>query len=121
MRLPPLTMRCTIARRGTGADEYGEPLAPQTVATDVPCYWWAGQAFASAPGKLQSMVAVTLEHIVFAPGQDVRTGDHITAVVDHLGQTAFGPDSYRVVIGAAVMRNHIDCTLRLGEAIGGRS
>lgn len=121
MRVPPLTMHCTIARCGTQSDSYGEPVAPQTVGTNVPCYWWAGQAYASAPGDLQSMVAVTLEHIIFAPGQDVRTGDLVMSVSDHLGREVFAADAYRIVIGAAVMRNHIDCTLRIGEAIGGRS
>ena len=67
------------------------------------------------------MIAVTIEHVMFEPGEDVRAGDHITTVTDQFGNVVFGPGEYRVVIGAAVMRNHIDCTLRLGQAIGGRS
>ena len=121
MRLPPLTMLCTIARRDTTADDYGEPSAPGVVASDVPCYWWAGQVATSAPGNLQSLVAVTIEHVMFAPGQDVRAGDHIQTVTDEFGRVVFTVSDYRVVDGAAFQRNHIDCTLRLGQAIGGRT
>ena len=74
-----------------------------------------------ANAEVLGTVAIDTEHILFAPGQNVRQGDWITTVTDHLGATVFAAADYRVVEHVAVMRNHLDCTLRFGKVIGGRS
>ena len=115
-------MLCTIARPdATARDAFGQPLAAPTLATRVPCYWWAGQSWVTNSADVPGQIAVDTEHVIFAPGQDVLPGDRITQVTDHLGNTVFGAEDFRVVQNPAVMRNHLDCTLRYGKAIGGRA
>lgn len=115
-------MLCTIARPdATSRDTFGQPTAAPTLAANVPCYWWSGQSWVSNSADVPGQIAVVTEHILFAPGQDVRAGDHITAVTDHLGNAVFSAADFRVVQEPAVQRNHIDCTLRYGNAIGGRA
>ena len=116
---PPLTMRCTIARLSGTQDSFGEPSAAATVASDVACYWWSG-ASRTANSEL-GVVAVDIEHILFALGQDIRQGDWITTVTDHLGNVVFVAAAFRIVENVAMQRNHIDCTLRYGAVIGGRA
>lgn len=120
MRTPPFPMRCTIARHSGRRDTYGQPEPPSTVAALVACYWWAGEnAWAVDVGE--GRTAVEQEHVLFAIGTNIRPGDWITALVDHAGRAVFGPEAVRVVYGVLVMRNHLDCTLRTGHDIGGRS
>ena len=114
-------MLCTIKRPATTSDSFGAPAAPTLVAADVACHWWSQQSWAAKNTESPGMIAVTVEHILFAPGQDVRAGDLITTVTDHLGNVVFTEADSRLVEHAAVMRNHIDCRLRMGEGIGGRS
>jgi len=114
-------MLCTIARPdATARDAFGQPLAAPTLATRVPCYWWTGEnAWTLRTGMGQT--AVDQEHVIFAIGQDVRQGDWVTALTDQEGREVFSAADYRVIHGVGMMRNHLDCTLRYGEAIGGRA
>lgn len=121
MRIPPLPMLCTIARLPSTRDTFGQPNAAAAVATRVPCYWWSGTGSRTSNADVPGVVATETEHVLFAPGQDVQQGDRITTVTDHLGNVVFVAADYRVVEHVAVMRNHLDCTLRYGEAIGGRA
>lgn len=119
MRTPPLTMKCTIARLSGEVDSFGQPQAAETEYEDVPCYWWtsAGQTLASdATGR----TAVDREHLLVARGTDVRIGDRVTQVIDHLGATVFGEPDYRLVEHVLVQRTHIECLLRVGQVLGGR-
>jgi len=121
MRMPPLPMRCTIERPSGSRDSFGQSNATTPIATDVPCYWWTGQSWVANNTQAPGVVAVDTERILFAPGQDVKPGDRITTLSDHLGNTVFSGDDYRVVQQVGVMRNHLDCTVRFGRSIGGRS
>lgn len=114
-------MTCTVARHGATADTFGQPTSAAPVATSVPCYWWSGTQSRTASGNTPGVIATDTEHILFDAGSDVRQGDQITTVSDHLGAVVFTAADFRVVEHVAVQRNHIDCTLRFGRAIGGRS
>lgn len=114
-------MTCTIKRPAATRDTFGQPTTSTAVASNVPCYWWDGQSWSAINSQTPGAIAVDVEHIVFAPGQDVRAGDHITTVTDHLGNVVFVAADYRVVHHVGVMRNHLDCTLRYGKPIGGRA
>ena len=118
---PPLVMSCTIARPASTQDSFGQPNSAPVVATSVPCYWWPGEGAWNVRVSLAGATVVDQEHVVFAPGQDVRTGDRIATVTDHLGNVVFAAADYRVVEHVAIQRNHIDCTVRFGRPIGGRS
>jgi hypothetical protein len=114
-------MTCTIARHPSAFDTFGQPNAAATDASGVACYWWSGTPSRSADAASPGVVAIESEHLLFAPATDVLQGDHITTVADHLGAVVFSAANYRVVEHVAVMRNHLDCTLRVGKPIGGRA
>lgn len=118
---PQFVMRCTVARHGGTGDTFGQAAAASPAATSVPCYWWSGSQSRSADAGGPGVTATESEHVLFAPGTDVRQGDQITTVTDHLGDVVFAAVDFRVVEHVAVQRNHIDCTLRFGRSIGGRS
>ena len=113
-------MACTIARLPGAKDTFGGPTAAASVATGVACYWWSQSGSRLADSGAPGIVATETEHILFVPGTDVRQGDQITTVVDG-STTIFAAPDYRVVEHVVPQRNHIDCTLRFGEAIGGRA
>lgn len=119
MRTPPLRMLCTIARPdATATDSFGQPSAAPTLATRVPCHWWTGEN-AWTVRTDSGQTAVDQEHLLLARGQDIQQGDHVTSLTDEWGNVIF--TDYRVVHHVGVMRSHLDCTLRIGKGIGGRS
>ena len=120
MRLPPLTMLCTIKRPSGSTDAFGAPTGLTNVATDVPCYWWSDASSRTTGGEATGVVATETEHLVLARGTDIQQGDNITEVIDHLGVPVFGEEDYRVVEHVVMQRNHLDCTLRYGMVLGGR-
>lgn len=113
---PPLTMLCNVARGGT-RDSFGQVGAPSTVATGVPCYWWAGPS--RRDQSEAGVTAVEVEHLLVARDADVKQGDRITGVTDHLGRTVFSSSDYRLVEHVVPERSFLDCTLRTGKPIGG--
>lgn len=118
---PPLTMTCTIARAPGTYDTFGEANAAVAVASGVPCYWWSDASSRISNLNVPGVVATEIEHLLFAPGTDVRQGDQITTVSDHLGTVVFAAADFRVVEHVTIQRSHIDCILRYGEVVGGRA
>jgi hypothetical protein len=122
VRLPPLPMTCTIARLPGTYDTFGEPNAAAAVASGVPCYWWSSDLSSRiSNSNVPGIVATETEHLLLAPGTDIQQGDQITTVSDHLGNVVFAATDYRVVEHVTIQRNHLDCTLRYGEVVGGRT
>lgn len=121
MRTPPFIMTCTIQKASTSVDAFGQPTGSGASAAGTKCYWWgSGQGRlvqTGAPG----VVATDTEHILFARGTDVKPGDRITTVSDHTGSVVFTSQDFRVVEHVVVHRNHLDCTLRYGIPVGGRT
>jgi hypothetical protein len=114
-------MTCTIARAPGTYDTFGEPNAAATVASGVACYWWSGMPSRIANASVPGIVATETEHLLFAAGTDVRQGDQISTVSDHLGAVVFAAADFRLVEHVTIQRSHIDCTLRYGEVVGGRA
>ncbi len=113
-------MRCSIARPPGTFDSFGQQQPPQTVASDVPCYWWALDTWADQRGSSPAMANISVEHLLVALGTDIRPGDWVTEVTDHRGRTVFAASEYRVVEHPSIRRNHIDCTLKYGLSLEGR-
>lgn len=113
-------MTCDIARHSGSADSSGQPTSPSALASSVACHWWTGENAWTVKGD-GGQTAVDQEHLLLARSQDVRPGDHITAVTDDRGNVVFGSADPRIVHHVGVMRSHLDCVLRMGRSIGGRS
>lgn len=114
-------MRCSYSRAAGTRDTFGQMTGWGAATTNVACYWWAGTPSRSGAGETPAVVATEQEHLLVDRSTDIRQGDRITQVVDHLGRTVFSATDYRMVEHVTVQRNHLDCTLRYAEPIGGRA
>lgn len=114
-------MTCTISRPTGAVDSFGQPTDDATTTTGVACYWWSGTPSRVATGETPGVVAVEAERILFPLGTDVQQGDRITTVTDHQGLVVFTAAAFRLIEHVAMQRNFLDCTLRYGKAIGGRT
>lgn len=108
-------MRTWTERDVGGSDPYGGGVDWQPVLTDAAAAWWVATGREAVDQQRQ--VTVADEHLQLARDADVTAGDRVVKVVDHRGRVIFdaaaqGSGVAREVEHVAVLRDHVDCSLR---------